>query len=283
MLKRQSDLNSTHEAILPFAAEKIVFADNKRTQCDIPIATEMPISFVYGGMSYAVMMATPSDLHDFVYGFSLTESIIQKFEDIREIVIEPAVDHITIKIVLSSVQFQAHLAKRRMMSGRTSCGLCGVETLADLPVAHQSKGPPAEPISLDAVHQALSTLTQNQPLNEVTRSVHAAAWCNRQGLILASREDVGRHNALDKVIGCLLQNSIQAHDGFLLITSRASFEMVEKAALFGVRMIVAISAPTSLAIRRAEALGVTLYAVARHDSVIQFTSSHAIEGEMNQE
>jgi FdhD protein len=281
MLKRQSDFNTTHEAILPFAAEKIVFADDKRTQCDISIATEMPISFVYGGMPYAVMMATPADLHDFVYGFSLTEGIIQKSDDIREIIIEPAVDHITIKIVLSSAQFQAHLAKRRMMSGRTSCGLCGVETLADLPVALQSKVPYVEPISLDAVHQALNTLAQHQPLNQATRSVHAAAWCNRQGLILVSREDVGRHNALDKVIGCLLQKSMHAHDGFLLITSRASFEMVEKAALFGIRMIVAISAPTSLAIRRAEDLGVTLYGIARHDSMIQFTSSHAIAGEIN--
>jgi FdhD protein len=282
MLKRQSDLNTRHEATLPFAAEKIVFAGDQRTQCDIDVATETPINFVYGGMPYAVMMATPEDLHDFVYGFSLTEGIIQKAEDIRDIRVEPAGDHITIKIVLSSAQFQAHLAKRRMMSGRTSCGLCGVETLADLPVAHQISPSDSAPISLDAVHQALGQLAQHQPLNQVTRSVHAAAWCNGKGLILAAREDVGRHNALDKLIGCLLQKSMKAQDGFLLITSRASFEMLEKAALFGIRMIVAISAPTSLAIRRAEDLGVTLYGVARHDSMIKFTSSHTIDREIHQ-
>ena len=272
----------SQQAVSSYTVEKFVFADHRQTQMETGIASETPISFVYGGMPYAVMMATPDDLEDFIYGFSLTEGLIKTTDDIRDIVITPAHDSITAQIVLSSSQFQAHLAKRRMMSGRTSCGLCGVETLEDLPVAVQRKALGAS-VSMDAIHEALLHLDQYQVLNQTTRSVHAAAWCDGQGNILAAREDVGRHNALDKVIGHLLRQGIEPQDGFLLITSRASFEMVEKSALFGIHTLVAISAPTSLAIRRAQALGVTLYAVARHDSILRFTSNAIHAGEMTQE
>ena len=276
---RQSNRVAEQKAVCSFTAEKVVFADNAHAQFEAGVATETPVCFVYGGMPYAVMMATPADLEDFVYGFSLTEGIIKTADDIREIVITHAEDTITANIVLSSSQFQAHLAKRRMMSGRTSCGLCGVETIADLPMAHKIDAANSS-LSLEAIHQALLRLEQHQPLNQITRSVHAAAWCDGQGKIIVAREDVGRHNALDKVIGHLVRMASHSHDGFLLITSRASFEMVEKAALFGAHTVVAISAPTSLAIRRAQALGVTLFAVARHDSIIKFTSSTIHAGEM---
>ena len=279
MLTRQNDRVPKQEAIYSFAAEKIVFADHERTHYEASVATETPVGLVYGGMPYAVMMATPADLEDFVYGFSLTEGIIKSAADIRSIALDHAADTVTANIILSSSQFQAHLAKRRMMSGRTSCGLCGMETVADLPMAHKVDAAADMAVPLDVIHHAVLNLEQHQPLNKRTRSVHAAAWCDLTGGILVVREDVGRHNALDKVIGHLLQNLIKPQDGFLLITSRASFEMVEKTALFGVHTLVAISAPTSLAIRRAAALGVRLLAVARHDSVIQFTQHEMQAGE----
>ena len=261
-----------------FTAEHYLFADSRRKQLEIQVAVEVPVSVVYGGMPYAVMMATPDDLQDFAYGFSLTEGVIQSVQDVRSVEIKRAEESITVEITLSSDQFKSHLAKRRMMSGRTACGLCGIESLDDLPVAD----PVTSQISVvlpDAIHRALQSLESLQSLNRLTRSVHAAAWCDHTGEIVVLREDVGRHNALDKTIGHLLQKDIKAQTGFFVITSRASFEMVEKAALFGAQTIVAVSAPTSLAIRRADALGVRLIAIARQDSMIEFTTGFRQAGE----
>lgn len=251
--------------------KKYVFAEAKYINDTMQVATEMPISFVYGGLPYAVMMATPADLEDFVYGFSLTEGVIRSVGDVRSVHIVPEKDSMKVEITLSSDQFKSHLAKRRMMSGRTACGLCGIETVGDLPVA-QALQQPGVKIHPGAIHRALESLEAFQSLNRLTRSVHAAAWCEIDGRIVVVREDVGRHNALDKTIGYLLREGVNPKDGFLLITSRASFEMIEKAALYGAQTIVAVSAPTSLAIQRAEALGVRLLAVARQDSMIEFTS-----------
>ena len=157
------------------------------------------------------------------------------------------------------------------MTGRTSCGLCGVETVEQLPQAQ--KLAPAPPVPARAIFSALANLDRNQTLNALTHAVHAAAFCSRDGAILAVREDVGRHNALDKLIGALLREGVSPREGFILVTSRASFEMVEKAAIFGVTTLVAISAPTSLAIERAEALGLTLAAIARPDSMMIFSGA----------
>ena len=271
MLMLQNKQMNDHAVVAAIEVEKYLFEDERQIKFSLQVATEMPISFVYGGLPYAVMMATPADLEDFVYGFSLTEGVIRSVADIRSLQIVPLQESITVEITLASDQFKTHLAKRRMMSGRTACGLCGVENIADLPVAQamQQVGPVILPAS---IHRALKSLEASQSLNRLTRSVHGVAWCDLTGQIVVVREDVGRHNALDKTIGHLLRESIDPKSGFFVITSRASFEMIEKAALFGAQTVVAVSAPTSLAIRRAEALGVRLVAIARLDSMIEFTS-----------
>ena len=269
MLMQQSERVLTHEISKSFAAQKITFADHAHIGVTTSIATEVPVRLTYGGMPYAVMMATPADLEDFAYGFSLTEGIIRQADEIRAVEVESRVGHIELRISLAAAQFQAHLARRRQMTGRTACGICGIEQVEDLTLARAQDGPPQR-LALEVVERAMHDLDQHQALNHLTQSVHAAAWYDRQGHLVGLREDVGRHNALDKIIGHLLRQSVASSSGFFLLTSRASFEMIEKAALFGARTVVAISAPTSLAIERAQALGVGLIAVARHDAVMQF-------------
>lgn len=252
------------------AARTISFgAADRVALASAEVAVEAPVNILYGNLPYAVMMATPSDLEDFVAGFSLTEGIVRSVDEIRSIAVAPRQDSIVVTVDLAPGRFREHLARRRNLSGRTSCGLCGVEALADLPSA-QARAAVARPIAPAAIGAALSALERQQPLHRLTRSVHAAAWCDRNGAILAVREDVGRHNALDKLIGARLRADDDASDGFVLVTSRASFEMVEKAAIFGAGTLVTISAPTSLAIERANALGLTLVCIARADSATVF-------------
>jgi FdhD protein len=233
------------------------------------IAVESPVQIVIGASPFAVMMATPSDLEDFAFGFALTEQIAENVEDIRGVEIESVEDGWTIRIALTGERLQAHLARRRAMSGRTGCGLCGIEDFSQMP----SPPPPLhpqEPIEPAAIRAALQELEGRQPLNHLTRAVHGAAWCGRDGRILLSREDVGRHNALDKAIGALARAHAAADSGFFLITSRCSFEMVAKAAIFGAGTLVSVSAPTSLALERARRFGVSVIAVARGDHALSF-------------
>jgi FdhD protein len=235
------------------------------------VAVEAPIQIVIGGAPFAVMMATPNDLEDFAYGFALTEQIAARVDDIRSVEIEPVEDGWKVKIALSGERLQAHLARGRAMSGRTGCGLCGIEDFSQMP----SPRPPLQrqaPIAPDAIRTALSELEARQPLNQATRAVHAAAWCEQDGTIVLVREDVGRHNALDKAIGALARAGVAPGSGFFVITSRCSFEMVAKVAIFGSGTLVSVSAPTSLALERAQRFGVRVIAVARHDQAICFDS-----------
>lgn len=255
-------------------ASTLRFASGRAEAASAEVAVEAAVNIVYGNLPYAVMMATPSDLEDFVVGFSLTEGIIRSGDEIRSIAVRPQANGIVVTVALAPGRFREHLARRRNLSGRTSCGLCGVEALADLPTAEARTGTAAA-ITPVAIAAALSALERHQPLHRLTRSVHAAAWCDRNGTILAAREDVGRHNALDKLIGARLRAGQPVNDGFVLVTSRASFEMVEKAAIFGAGTLVTISAPTSLAIERAKVLGLTLVCVAREDSARIFAGALA--------
>jgi FdhD protein len=247
------------------AASGLAFASQRA------IAVEIPVAFSYGDTPYAVMMASPGDAEDFAYGFSLTEGIVRAPEEIRSIKVTPQDKGLAVEIELAPGRFREHLARRRVMTGRTSCGLCGVETVDQLPQATPVVA--TAPIAAKALFAALANLENNQQLNALTHAVHAAAFCARDGAIRALREDVGRHNALDKLIGALLRENVSPRDGFIVVTSRASFEMVEKAAIFGVTTLVAISAPTSLAIERASHLGLTLAAIARPDGAMVFTGA----------
>jgi FdhD protein len=235
------------------------------------VAIEAPIQIVIGGAPFAVMMATPNDLEDFACGFALTEQIAARVDDIRSVEIEPVEDGWKVKIALSGERLQAHLARGRAMSGRTGCGLCGIEDFSQMP----SPRPPLQrqaPIAPDAIRTALSELEARQPLNQATRAVHAAAWCEQDGTIVLVREDVGRHNALDKAIGALARAGVAPDSGFFVITSRCSFEMVAKVAIFGSGTLVSVSAPTSLALERAQRFGVRVIAVARRDQALCFDS-----------
>ena len=190
----------------------------------------------------------------------------------RSIAVEENAKGMVVSVTLVPGRFRAHLARGRNFAGRTGCGVCGVETLDDLPQARPASGEPP-PLAAASIARALAALERHQPLNDLTRAVHAAAWCDRDGQLLDAREDVGRHNALDKLIGALLARDAAAADGFVLITSRCSFEMVEKVARFGARWLVAISAPTSLALERATALGLGIVAIARGDAVTIFNGT----------
>jgi len=219
-------------------------------------------------MPHVVLMASPSDLEDLALGFTLTEGIARSAADIRGIEVREGKQGTLVGMDLMPAAMKRFLARRRNMSGRTSCGLCGVETLDQLSAAAPVAG---EAVSLPAIARALQELEASQRLHRVTRAVHAAGWCDRDGGLVILREDVGRHNALDKMIGACLRAGHKPRAGFAVITSRCSFEMVEKAASFGVATLVAISAPTSLAVERAETLGVHLIAVARPDNALSFT------------
>jgi FdhD protein len=234
------------------------------------VAVETPINILFGGVPFAVMIATPADLEDFATGFALTEGIVESAGEIRAIEVESADQGLRINVALAGDRMAAHLARGRVLSGRTGCGLCGIQDLAQLPAPRASLDN-RRPIAPAAVGAALRALDESQPLNARTHAVHAAAWCDREGAIVALREDVGRHNALDKLIGALVRRGAAPDDGFVAITSRCSFEMVAKAAAFGAATLVALSAPTSLAIERAQACGLTLIAVARADHATVFT------------
>jgi FdhD protein len=228
------------------------------------VADEVPIGLMYGGIPHAVMMASPADLDDFAVGFSLTEGIIKAASDVRSIEVRDAADGVEINLVLVPERLHSFLSRRRTrnLRGQTSCGLCGVEevsdTKADTPCA-----PVGVPFTQAAVQRALAALPEYQDLHQRTRAAHAAAWVSPEGNPLLVREDVGRHNALDKLIGAAQRQDVDLTAGFCLITSRCSYEMVQKALMASMPAIVAISAPTGLAVRTAEAAGLTLIALAR--------------------
>ena len=237
------------------------------------IPSEVPVNLVYGGIPFAVMMTTPADLEDFAVGFSLTEGVIQSPTDIRGIRIGSEERGLRLAIELTPSRLHEHLARKRALSGRTGCGLCGIDDLSALPQARHPEGR-APSISLSAIRSALRELDRQQALNELTHAVHAAAWADLKGTIRCVREDVGRHNALDKLIGSLARAGTKPDRGFVVVTSRCSFELVEKVAAFGARTLVAISAPTSLALERARHHDITLIGIARSDSVTVF---HGVE------
>ena len=242
------------------------------------VATEVPVSVQYGTVPYAVMMLTPADLEDFAAGFSLTEGVIAARDEIRSVAAEAGPDGVRLDIELAPGRFHAVLARRRAMAGRTSCGVCGIEDLADLPRA-RVRGAPAPDIRLGAIRRALDELADGQLLHAQTGAMHAAAWAGLDGAIAAVREDVGRHNALDKLIGAALARGEDAAQGFLLVTSRCSYEMVEKAAAFGAGTLVAISAPTLLGVERARHHGMTLLGLARRDSVTAYAGAERVLAE----
>lgn len=236
------------------------------------VAEEVPVAMVYNGISHAVMLATPADLEDFGTGFSLAEGIVARASEIHDIDTAHHVDGIEVRMQVSNRAFDALKARRRSLAGRTGCGLCGVDSLGQ--VSREVKPVAARP-SVDeaAIHRALVALGEGQALHALTGSVHAAAWAHADGTLFAVREDVGRHNALDKLIGAVALAGLDTAQGFAVVTSRASYEMVLKLASVGGGLLAAISAPTGLAIDLAGRTGVTLCGFVRDGRMAIYTES----------
>ncbi|MDL2355969.1 MAG: formate dehydrogenase accessory sulfurtransferase FdhD [Pseudomonadota bacterium] len=239
------------------------------SELDDHLAEEVPVALEYNGVSHAVMMATPSDLEQFALGFSLSEGILGSAREFYGVEISHGAAGITAHIDIAAAAFARLKERRRSMTGRTGCGLCGVDSLAQVlrPLPCMA---PGRALSARAIRRALAGVKQMQPLNRVTGATHAALWCDSAGALHSGFEDVGRHNALDKLIGALAHSGAELADGFALITSRASVEMVQKAATAGIAALVAMSAPTALAARTAQECGMTLVAFARGDDFVAY-------------
>ena len=264
------------------AVASSVWRQHSTTDGERIIPEETAIAFTYDGGSYAVMMATPHDLEDFALGFSFTEGLISSPADIRQLDIVEHDAGIELRMWLAEPRAAALSERRRYLAGPTGCGLCGIDSLDEAVRAPTRVGDggtftPAE------IMRALEALPPRQELNRQTRAIHAAAfWRPGDGLV-AVREDVGRHNALDKLAGALARDNVFGHDGMVLLTSRVSVEMVQKTAAVGAPLIVAVSAPTALALRTAQTAGITLVAVARGDGFEIFTHPHRVAKQANKE
>ncbi|MDC8802008.1 formate dehydrogenase accessory sulfurtransferase FdhD [Halomonas pacifica] len=225
------------------------------------LALEVPVALVYNGISHAVMMATPADLEEFALGFSLSEGILAHPHECYDLEVREEARGLAVRLTISSQRLAALKARRRNLAGRTGCGLCGTEALeqAIRPIPEVT----APPLSGAAIQRALAALCDHQPLQASTGATHAAAWCDAGGRIQLTREDVGRHNALDKLIGALARRGGPSTDGFALVSSRASYEMVHKCASAGIGALVAVSAATALAVAQAQQAGLLLAGFAR--------------------
>ena len=243
--------------------------DERRPDTDM-LARECAVALEFNGVSHAVMLATPLDLEDFALGFALSEGIIDRAGQCYGIDIHEGVDGWTARIEIAAACFARLKQSRRNLTGRTGCGLCGVESLAHVVRALPDLRDARDPVDSASVSRALSELGQHQAIGAATGATHAAAWADATGDIRIVREDVGRHNALDKLIGAGLRAEPTGwKDGFLIVTSRASMEMVQKAAMAGFTILIALSAPTDLAVRLAEQHGICLvgFATAGHWTV----------------
>lgn len=243
------------------------------TRC---VPEETPVAMSFNGTSHAVMMATPADLEDFAVGFALSEGIVSAPEEIRGLDIVDVDGGIDCRMELADAASEVLKARRRRIAGPVGCGLCGIESIAEaVRAVPEWHGPEVRFTDTDVV-RSVRLLAAEQPLHRETAAVHAAGFYLRDRGIIAAREDVGRHNALDKLVGALARNGVDGSRGAIVITSRVSIEMVQKAAVAGAPVLIAVSAPTALAVRTADASGMTLVARVRDDDFEIFTHAHRI-------
>lgn len=237
------------------------------------VAEECPIAVIYNGVPFAVMLATPLDLEDFARGFTWSEGIVGNPSEFQGVEVVAENDGYAVYVSIPLERSADLVDRRRALAGRTGCGLCGAQMLEDAirPVAQVK---PLSRFDPDAVHRAQAELARSQSLNAITGAVHAAGWADGTGQVRLVREDVGRHNALDKLIGALLEAGIDASAGMAVVTSRASYEMVHKSAAAGIPLLSAVSAPTALAIRTAKAAGLTLIGFTRDRRHTVYASPH---------
>ena len=252
--------------LLPAQTQRTVWRqprDAQRLEQDDTLATEVPVALQYNGISHAVLLATPTFLEDLAVGFSFTEGIIRDVSDVYDIHIEQDQRGYSIDIEIASACLQQLKQRRRQLAGRTGCGLCGLESLNEVRRELPPVNTPRTLYEQNAIFSALDQLRDQQPLHQITGATHGAGWADQHGAIQVVREDVGRHNALDKLIGQLLQQKADTSEGMVVVSSRASFEMVQKTATLGVPILVAVSAPTSYAVQVADELNLMLVAFGR--------------------
>ena len=252
--------SATPEGAQPVAVRGV--RDGRAFEAIDAVAEETPVALEYNGIAHAVMLATPLDLEDFALGFSLAEGIVGHPGELYGMEQERSSQGITLHLDIAGSAFARLKDRRRTLAGRTGCGLCGAESLAQITRALPALDDSAR-WSAAAIARAMTSLYQRQRLHQATGAVHAAAWCDAQGEVRWLREDVGRHNALDKLTGALAAGRIRAAQGFIAVTSRASFEMVQKTAAAGVTLLAAASAPTILAINAARDARLALVGFAR--------------------
>ncbi len=233
------------------------------------VAEEVPVALVFNGISHAVMLASPSDLEDFALGFSLTEGLLSNRSELYGIEIERDARGITVSLDVAAACEWRLKERRRNLAGRTGCGLCGTESLDQV-----SRNVPLAPVvtlSSGVLAQGQRSLREWQALQQLTGAAHAAAWCDLQGRIVLLREDIGRHNALDKLVGAMQASAVNPSSGWVLVTSRASFEMVQKTAMAGAGVLAAVSAPTSMALDLARRCNLALAGFVRGDDFVAYT------------
>jgi FdhD protein len=267
------DAETMHRTSLSVEVEKV--RGHLNEFCSDNVAEETPVALEYNGISHAVMMASPSDLEDFALGFSLSEGILRDRSELYECELVDGVDGIQVQLRIATERFVKLKEQRRNLTGRTGCGLCGAETLQQA-IRHPAPVAGAGRFTAGVLHVGFDAMLQRQILQQQTGATHAAAWLDADGRIALVREDVGRHNALDKLIGALCAAGSDFSAGAALITSRASYEMVQKAATVGIGFVAAISAPTALAIRLAQQTGVTLVGFVRKDSHVVYANGHRL-------
>ena len=239
------------------------------------IAEELPVALAFNDISFAVMMATPCDLEELALGFALTEGIVGSAADVFDVEVTRHPTGIEVQATIAQRAFQALKARRRALAGRTGCGVCGVESLAllELRPPRIAPAPSAAAVGTAALERAARALPMRQRLMDATGGAHAAAWCEADGTVVEVFEDVGRHNALDKLIGRLAARRIDTRQGFVFMSSRASYELVVKAARVGIPLLATISAPTSLAIDVAREAGVRLLWFCRGDGFVEYAGT----------
>ncbi|MBR0694964.1 formate dehydrogenase accessory sulfurtransferase FdhD [Bradyrhizobium lablabi] len=263
-------------------ADRKVWRDGRFSDGARLIPEETALALTYNGGTYAVMMGTPEDLSDFAIGFSLSEGIVQSADEIETLDIVELDDGIELRMWLSAAKADLIAERRRHIAGPTGCGICGIDSIAEA-VRPAAIVPQGRSFSPREIMTAMASVAPLQEINHQTRAVHAAAFWTKATGIVALREDVGRHNALDKLAGALAHDNVTANDGMVLLTSRVSVEMVQKTAAIGAPLMVAVSAPTALAVRMADAAGITLAAIARSDGFEVFTHAERIAGGLNAE
>jgi FdhD protein len=239
------------------------------------VAEEVAVALVYNGISHAVMMSTPCDLEDFARGFSLTERIVETPTEIYDVEVEAVGRGIEVRLEIAAQRMSALQQRRRSLAGRTGCGLCGVDSLdAALRAVPAVVSP--QSVSRQSIERAMAELPSHQQINRSSGATHAAGWASAEGILVCVREDVGRHNALDKLAGALARSGAAQAGGFVVVTSRCSYEMVQKAAAIGASAIAAVSAPTSLAIETAGQAGVALVAFVREGRLTAYAHADRI-------